>query len=150
MYEKPSAGDLTRITVSLTSSYHLQSNRQVKRLNQELGLYLCNYCCREQQHCSKFLPWAEYATHSHLLWFHNIPVHAYRRYQTSIFPWSGEPSDVQTVDDWFHQSQEVWESTHVHLQRAIQTQHIQPSRPNTEPSTSKPLTSPSISTKTED
>ncbi|KAK3513223.1 hypothetical protein QTP70_009728 [Hemibagrus guttatus] len=70
------------INISLSSSYHPQSNGQTEQLNQEIGRYLQSYCSREQQQ------------------------------------WS-EPSDVPAMDDWIRRSQEVWESTHVRLQRAI-------------------------------
>ncbi|KAK3540694.1 hypothetical protein QTP70_034669, partial [Hemibagrus guttatus] len=41
------------INVNLSSSYHLQSNGQTERLNQERGRYLRSYCSREQQRWSK-------------------------------------------------------------------------------------------------
>ncbi|KAK3559980.1 hypothetical protein QTP86_033681, partial [Hemibagrus guttatus] len=77
------------INESLTSSCHPQSNGQVESLNQELGRYLRTYCHKEQLRWSEFLPWAEYA-------------------QNSLTHTSSE----LTLDDWFHQSQEVWESAH--------------------------------------
>ncbi|KAL0151330.1 hypothetical protein M9458_053324 [Cirrhinus mrigala] len=41
------------------------------------------------------------------------------RYQPSLFPWSGEASEVPAVDPWFQESERVWDSAHVHLQRAV-------------------------------
>ncbi|KAK3544072.1 hypothetical protein QTP86_000978 [Hemibagrus guttatus] len=35
-----------------------------------------------------------------------------------LFPWSGEPSSVPAVEEWYRRSQEVWERAHVRLQRA--------------------------------
>ncbi|KAK3560098.1 hypothetical protein QTP86_033891, partial [Hemibagrus guttatus] len=49
-------------------------------------------------------------------------------YQPPLFPWSGEPSDVPAVEEWYRQSQEVWERTHVRLQRAVRRQRIQADR----------------------
>ncbi|KAK3572609.1 hypothetical protein QTP86_000855 [Hemibagrus guttatus] len=46
-------------------------------------------------------------------------------YQPPLFPWSGEPSDIPAVDDWFRHYGEVWESAHVRFQRAVRRQHIQ-------------------------
>ncbi|KAK3517316.1 hypothetical protein QTP70_003234 [Hemibagrus guttatus] len=46
-------------------------------------------------------------------------------YQPPLFPWSGEPSDVPAVEDWYRVSQEVWKRAHVRLQRAVRRQRIQ-------------------------
>lgn len=46
-------------------------------------------------------------------------------YQPPLFPWSGEPSNVPSVEDWSRRSQEVWERAHVRLQRAVRRQKIQ-------------------------
>ncbi|KAK3527486.1 hypothetical protein QTP86_023047 [Hemibagrus guttatus] len=49
-------------------------------------------------------------------------------YQPPLFPWSGEPSDVPAVEEWYRLSQEVWERAHVRLQRAVRRQRIQADR----------------------
>ncbi|KAK3548304.1 hypothetical protein QTP70_009571 [Hemibagrus guttatus] len=49
-------------------------------------------------------------------------------YQPPLFPWSGEPSDVLAVEEWYRLSQEVWERAHVRLQRAVRRQRIQADR----------------------
>ncbi|KAK3513165.1 hypothetical protein QTP70_009680 [Hemibagrus guttatus] len=49
-------------------------------------------------------------------------------YQPPMFPWSGEPSLVPTVDDWIRRSERVWDSAHVRLQRAVRGQAIQANR----------------------
>ncbi|KAK3548762.1 hypothetical protein QTP70_020326 [Hemibagrus guttatus] len=49
-------------------------------------------------------------------------------YQPPLFPWSGEPSDVPVVEEWYWLSQEVWEHAHVCLQRAVRRQRIQADR----------------------
>ncbi|KAK3561303.1 hypothetical protein QTP86_030609 [Hemibagrus guttatus] len=54
------------------------------------------------------------------------PFHCVLGYQPPLFPWSGEPSDVPAVEEWYRQSQEVWERAHVRLQRAVRRQRIQP------------------------
>ncbi|KAK3560596.1 hypothetical protein QTP86_010933 [Hemibagrus guttatus] len=84
------------IGVSLSSSYHPQSNGQVERLNQEIGHFLRS------------------STGGCVL-----------GYQPPLFPWSGELSDVPAVEEWYRRSQEVWERAHVRLQRAVRRQRIQ-------------------------
>ncbi|KAK3546892.1 hypothetical protein QTP86_003814 [Hemibagrus guttatus] len=117
------------IGVSLSSGYHPQSNGQVERLNQEIGWFLRSYCSREQHRWSEFLPWAEYAQNSLTHSSTGItPFQCVLGYQPPLFPWAGEPSDVPAVEDWYQRSQEVWERTHVHLQRAVRRQRIQANR----------------------
>ncbi|KAK3541648.1 hypothetical protein QTP86_033849 [Hemibagrus guttatus] len=117
------------IGVSLSSSHHPQSNGQAERLNQEIGRFLRSYCSREQRRWSEFLPWAEYAqnslTHSST---GLTPFQCVLGYQPPLFPWSGEPSSVPAVEEWYRRSQEVWERAHVRLQRAVRRQRIQADR----------------------
>ncbi|KAK3557600.1 hypothetical protein QTP70_030531 [Hemibagrus guttatus] len=114
------------INVSLTSGYHPQSHGQAERLNQEVGRFLRSYCSREQHRWSEFLSWAEYAQNT---LNHSstglTPFQCILGYQPPLFPWSGEPSNVPTVDKWSRLSQDVWERAHVRLQRAVRRQHIQ-------------------------
>ncbi|KAK3545984.1 hypothetical protein QTP70_018816 [Hemibagrus guttatus] len=108
------------IGVSLSSSYHPQSNGQVERLNQEIGRFLRSYCSREQHRWSEFLPWAEYAQNSLI---HSstglMPFQCVLGYQPPLFP---------AVEEWYRRSQEVWERAHVRLQRAVHKQRIQADR----------------------
>ncbi len=46
-------------------------------------------------------------------------------YQPPLFPWSAEPSEVPTVDDWIRRSEQVWDNAHVN---AIRSQKIQADR----------------------
>ena len=46
------------VTVSLSSGYRSQFNRQVERMNQELGRFLRSHCLDRQW--AQFLPWPEY------------------------------------------------------------------------------------------
>ncbi|KAK3544099.1 hypothetical protein QTP86_001557, partial [Hemibagrus guttatus] len=117
------------IRVSLSSGYHPQSNGQAERLNQEIGRFLRSYCSREQQQWSEFLPWAEYAQNSLIHSSTGLtPFQCVLGYQPPLFPWSGEPSDVPAVEEWYQRSQEVWERAHVRLQRAVRSQRIQADR----------------------
>ncbi|KAK3563896.1 hypothetical protein QTP86_004831 [Hemibagrus guttatus] len=90
------------IGVSLSSSHHPQSNGQAECLNQEIGHFLRSYCSREQQRWSEFLPWAEYAqnslTHSST---GLTPFQCVLGYHSPLFPWSGEPSSIPAVEEWY-------------------------------------------------
>ncbi|KAK3511977.1 hypothetical protein QTP70_027656 [Hemibagrus guttatus] len=117
------------IGVSLSSSHHPQSNGQAERLNQEIGRFLRSYCSQEQHRWSEFLPWAEYAQNS--LTHSSTGLTTFQcvlGYQPPLFPWSGEPSSVPAVEEWYRLSQEVWERAHVRLQRAVRRQRIQADR----------------------
>ncbi|KAK3573009.1 hypothetical protein QTP86_012258 [Hemibagrus guttatus] len=117
------------IGVSLSSGYHPQSNGQAERLNQEIGRFLRSYCSREQHRWCEFLPWAEYAQNSLIHSSTGLtPFQCVLGYQPPLFPWSGEPSDVPAVEEWYRLSQEVWERAHVRLQRAVRRQRIQADR----------------------
>ncbi len=101
---------LLGVTVSLSSGYHPQTNGQAERKIQELGRYLRTYCQEDQFSWRCFLPWAEYAQNS---------LCQNTGYQPPLFPWMGEPSEVPAVAYWFWASERVWDSAHIHLQRAV-------------------------------
>ncbi|KAI2668506.1 Transposon Tf2-11 polyprotein [Labeo rohita] len=109
------------INISLTSGYHPEANGQVERLNQEIGRYLRSYCSREQDKWSDFLPWAEYAqnslTHSST---GLTPFQCVLGFQPPMFPWSGEPSTVPSVDEWIRRSERVISpSFHISLLKPV-------------------------------
>ncbi len=108
------------INVSLTSGYHPQSNGQVERLNQELTQFLRSYCHLNQKDWSHFLLWTEYAQSSlHKPSTGLTPFQCVLGFQPPLFPWSGEPSELPAINDWLQSSGEIWNTAHVHLQRAI-------------------------------
>ncbi|KAK3575531.1 hypothetical protein QTP86_029277, partial [Hemibagrus guttatus] len=96
------------ISISLSSGYHPQSNGQAVRLNQEIWRFLRTYCSTEQHRWSEILPWADYAqnslTHSST---GLTPIQCILGYQPPLFPWTGEPSDVPSVNEWSCKSQEL-------------------------------------------
>jgi hypothetical protein len=46
--------------IHFTSGYHLEGDRQTKRLNQTLEQYLCIFCNYQQDNWSEILPLAEF------------------------------------------------------------------------------------------
>ncbi len=106
--------------MSLSSGYHPQTNGQTERKIQELGRYLRAYCQEDQHSWSRFLPWAEYAQNSLRQNTTGLaPFQCILGYQPPLFPWTGEPSEVPAVDHWLRASERVWDSAHIHLQRAV-------------------------------
>lgn len=101
-----------RVTLSLTSGYHPQSNGQVERSNQEIERYLHTYCASNQNDWAKFQPWVEYAQNSLIHFATNMTLlQCILGSQPPLFPWNTE-TEVPADDDWFHHSEGVWESAH--------------------------------------
>ncbi|KAI2647611.1 Transposon Tf2-6 polyprotein [Labeo rohita] len=123
---------LLSVNVSLTSGYHLQSNGQAEKLNQELTRFLRSYCQQNQTDWSRYLLWAEYAQNSLRKPSTNLTpfqcILGFLGFQPPLFPWSGEPSELPPVDSWFRRSEEIWDQAHVHLQRAIRRTREQADR----------------------
>ncbi len=64
--------------------------------------------------------WAEYAQNS--IRKHSTgltPFQCVLGFQPPLFPWSGEPTNIPSVNDWLRRSEETWNLAHTHLQRAI-------------------------------
>ncbi|KAI2644849.1 Transposon Tf2-9 polyprotein [Labeo rohita] len=112
---------LLGVSVNLSSGYHPQTNGQTERKIQELGRYLRAYCHKDQHCWNRFLPWVEYAQNSLRQDTTGLtPFQCVLGYQPPLFPWTEEPSNVPAVDHWFRESERVWDSAHIHLQRAVQ------------------------------
>ncbi len=96
------------------------TNKIILILIQELGHYLRSYCSNDQHSWSRFLPWAEYAQNSLRQSTTSLtPFQFILGYQPPLFSWTEEPSEVPAVDYWFRESERVWDSAHIHLQRAV-------------------------------
>ncbi|KAL0177254.1 hypothetical protein M9458_026148, partial [Cirrhinus mrigala] len=120
---------LLNVNISLTSGYHPQANGQTERLNQELTRFLRTYCHSHQADWSRYLMWAEYAQNSLLKPATGLtPFKCVLGYQPPLFPWSGEPSDLPSVNEWLQRSEETWNRAHIHLQRAVRHQVEQANR----------------------
>ncbi len=108
------------VTVSFSSGYHPQTTGQAERKIQELGRYLRANYQEDQFSLCRFLPWTEYAQSSLRQNTTGLtPFQCILGYQSPLFPWTGEPSEVPAVDYWFRASEKVWDSAHIHLQRAV-------------------------------
>lgn len=93
---------LLGVTVSLSSGYHPQTNGQTEWKIQEICCFLRTYCQRHPNHWSQFLPWAEYAQNSLRQPTTGLtPFQCVLGHQPPLFPWSGEPSEVPAVNEWF-------------------------------------------------
>ncbi len=111
---------LLGVSISLSSGYHPQSNRQTKRKVQEISRFLRTFCHGHQNSWNLFLGWAEYAQNSLRQPSTGLtPFQCILGYQPPLFPWSGEPSDEPSVDHWFQKSERVWDAAHHQLQRAL-------------------------------
>ncbi len=117
------------INVSLTSGYHPQSNGQAERMNQELVRFLRSYCSKNQLDWSRYLMWAEYAQNSLQKPATGLtPFQCILGFQPPLFPWSGEPTNVPSVNDWIQRSEETWDQAHQHLRQAVRRQQTQADR----------------------
>ncbi len=114
---------LLGVSVSLSSGYHPQTNGQTERKIQEIGRYLRTYCHKHQDSWSQYLPWGEYAQNSLRQETTGLtPFQCMLGYQPLLFPWTGELSEVPSIDYWF--SERVWDSAHVQLQRAVRRHKV--------------------------
>ncbi|KAG1928582.1 retrotransposable element [Pimephales promelas] len=117
------------VNISLTSGYHPQSNGQTERLNQDVIRFLRTYCQQHQQDWSRYLFWAEYAQNSLVKPATGItPFKCILGFQPPLFPWSGEPTELPSVTEWLHKSEEVWDQAHTHLRHAVRRQEHQANR----------------------
>ncbi len=110
---------LLGVTVSLSSGYHPQTNGQTERkyknsdgtsghTARKISTAGAVFSCGPSMHRTPS------ANTTGL-----TPFQCILGYQPPLFPWTGEPSEVPAVDHWFRASERVWDSAHIHLQRAV-------------------------------
>lgn len=117
------------INISLTSGYHPQSNGQTESLNQDVIRFLRSYCQKQQAEWSRYLFWAEYAQNSLVKPATGIThFKCILGFQPPLFPWSGEPTELPSVTEWLHKSEEVWDQAHTHLLHTVRRQEQQANR----------------------
>ncbi|KAK3528500.1 hypothetical protein QTP70_000474 [Hemibagrus guttatus] len=113
---------LLGVTISLSSGYHPQTNGQMERKIQEISRFLRTFCHGHQDTWNQFLGWAEYAQNSLRQPTMGLtPFQCVLGYQPPLFPWDGEPLDI---DYRFWESERVWESAHQQLQRALRRRRM--------------------------
>ncbi len=73
--------------------------------------------------------WAEYAQNSLQKPATRLtPFQCILGFQPPLFPWSGEPTNVPSVNDWIQRSEETWDQAHQHLRQAVRRQQTQADR----------------------
>lgn len=90
----------------ITSGYLLQAN--VKQVNKEVGKFLRMHCANHQTDWARFLPWADYNQNSlypSATKFTPLPV-------TCVIQWNPSSMESPAIDEWIHQSEQVWEEAH--------------------------------------
>ncbi|XP_051522461.1 uncharacterized protein LOC127422764 [Myxocyprinus asiaticus] len=87
------------------------------------------YCCQNQADWSCYLLWVKYAQNSlQKPSMGMTPFQCVLGFQSPLFPWSGEHTELPAINDWLRRSEEVWDYAHVHLQRAVRRQKEQADR----------------------
>ncbi len=73
--------------------------------------------------------WAEYAQNSLQKPATGLtPFQCILGFQPPLFPWSGEPTNIPSVNDWIQRSEETWDQAHQHLRQAVRRQQTQADR----------------------
>ena len=75
------------IELKATTAYCPQSNREVERVNQEIGTYLCMYCMEKPDDWSLFLADAQFAHNSRIHSMHGqTPFYLLHGYEPTAYP----------------------------------------------------------------
>ncbi len=91
--------------------------------------FLRSYCKKNQLDWSRYLMWAEYAQNSLQKPATGLtPFQCILGFQPPLFPWSGEPTNVPSVNDWIQHSEETWDQAHQHLRQTVRRQQTQADR----------------------
>ncbi len=111
---------LLGVTMSLSSRNDPLTNGQAERKIQEIGRFLWTFCHGHQDSWNQFIDWAEYPQNSLRQPSTGFtPFQCVLGYQPPLFPWSGEPLEIPSVDYWFWESERVWDEAHHQLKRAV-------------------------------
>jgi hypothetical protein len=96
------------VSVSLTSGFHLKSNGQVERVNQDVGRFLQLYCRDRPGEWARYVPWAELAQNSRLYSSTNMsPFQCVLGYQPVLAPWHQSQTEAPAVEEWVQRSKDT-------------------------------------------
>uniref|UniRef100_A0A0W0F0L7 Integrase catalytic domain-containing protein n=1 Tax=Moniliophthora roreri TaxID=221103 RepID=A0A0W0F0L7_MONRR len=105
-------GKQLSIKHSMSAAFHLQTDRETKRVNQEIEVYLQIFCAKEQTCWKKFLPFAEFAhnnrTHSTLK---KSPFFMMIGYHLRLFPMVFTKTNIPSVEERLSELKRVREET---------------------------------------
>uniref|UniRef100_A0A3B3SBH5 Gypsy retrotransposon integrase-like protein 1 n=1 Tax=Paramormyrops kingsleyae TaxID=1676925 RepID=A0A3B3SBH5_9TELE len=97
------------ITLSLTSSYHPQSNGLAERTNREVSKALRLLVRSNPAKWTSHLVWAEYSLNSRVSPITALtPFQCVLGFQPPLFPWDAPVGTVPKVDAWYQESQSAW------------------------------------------
>uniref|UniRef100_A0A3B3SXI1 Gypsy retrotransposon integrase-like protein 1 n=1 Tax=Paramormyrops kingsleyae TaxID=1676925 RepID=A0A3B3SXI1_9TELE len=112
---------LLNVSLSLSSSYHPQTNGLTERTQQEITKILRSLCSDHPTQWAHYLPWAEYTHNSHPLADTELTsFQCVLWYQSPLFPWDPPRSEIPALDDWFQRSRRVWRCTRRLLEAGAQ------------------------------
>jgi hypothetical protein len=129
---------LLGIEHAMSTSFHLQSNGQTERMNQEIGKYLCMFCGKDQDDWAKLLPIAEFAYNSHVhLASKASPFKLLYGYQPSWASPIGRHANIPSVEQHLTQLHKVQNKAKAALLMAkeamVQSSKANQSRPTFQP-----------------
>ncbi|ESK97667.1 hypothetical protein Moror_17457 [Moniliophthora roreri MCA 2997] len=103
-------GKQLSIKHSMSTAFHPQTDRETEQVNQEIEVYLCIFCSKEQMKWKEYLPIAEFAhnnrTHSVLK---QSPFFMMMGYHLRAFPTVFERTSIPSVEERLKELQRVRE-----------------------------------------
>ena len=95
--------DKCRIEMKAMTAYRPQSNREAKRVNQEIGTYLCMYCVDKPSDWSLYLADAQFAHNSRIHSTHGqTPFYLLHGYELTSYP-SNIANKPGLAEEWLEQ-----------------------------------------------
>jgi hypothetical protein len=107
------------VSVNLTSGFHPESNRQVERVNQDVGRFLRSYCRDRPGEWARYIQWAEVAQNSLRHSTTNMsPFQCMLGYQPGLAPWHQSQTETPAVEKWVQCSKDTWRAIQESLKQA--------------------------------
>ncbi|EEB90445.1 hypothetical protein MPER_11348 [Moniliophthora perniciosa FA553] len=93
-------GQLLRIKHNMTTAYHPQSNGETEHVNQEIEIFLCMFCSKEQTKWKDLLGFTEFAHNNRI---HSTirmsPFHMMMGYDPRPLPTAFEETNAPSVEN---------------------------------------------------